>query len=103
MHENDAGSALSYFHLTKSSRSYKIMGFRAETPIASRYSTVMTSPDVSLKERYEQDGFVIIPDLIPSGDRVGLEEACERVIARTRSGSWVQRRVASFETSASLG
>ena len=54
------------------------------------------SSQVSLKDRYVKDGFVIIPDLIPPEERVELEEACERVIAKTRAGSWSQRRVVSL-------
>lgn len=46
----------------------------------------------SLKQIYEEQGFVIVPDLVPADSRVALEEACERAIARTRSGSWTLRR-----------
>ncbi|EMD35931.1 hypothetical protein CERSUDRAFT_115834 [Gelatoporia subvermispora B] len=44
------------------------------------------------KGLYEEQGYVIIPDLIPEPVRTELEEACARVIARTRSGEWTHRR-----------
>lgn len=46
----------------------------------------------SLKETYERDGFVIVPDLIPADQRPALEAACARVVARTRAGDWSHRR-----------
>ncbi|EGN97415.1 hypothetical protein SERLA73DRAFT_184113 [Serpula lacrymans var. lacrymans S7.3] len=46
----------------------------------------------SLKTQYEDQGFVIIPDLILPQDFKDIEAACERVITRTRSGSWSHRR-----------
>lgn len=49
----------------------------------------MTSP---LRTLYEQHGFVIVPGLIGDDKRQELEHACERIIARTRSGSWPHRR-----------
>ncbi|KDR72936.1 hypothetical protein GALMADRAFT_101339 [Galerina marginata CBS 339.88] len=45
-----------------------------------------------LKAHYEKHGYVIIPGLIDSEGRSELEQACERVVARTREGSWLHRR-----------
>ena len=46
----------------------------------------------ALKSHYEEHGYVIIPDLIEDKDWPELEQACERVIAKTREGSWPHRR-----------
>jgi hypothetical protein len=45
-----------------------------------------------LKKQYDEEGFVVIPSLIPPELRTRLEAACERVISLTRSGSWTHRR-----------
>lgn len=49
----------------------------------------MASP---LKALYDKQGFVIIPYLVSEDERPELEAACDRVIARTRDGSWAHRR-----------
>ncbi|KAF8952257.1 hypothetical protein BDZ97DRAFT_1809771 [Flammula alnicola] len=46
----------------------------------------------ALKAFYEKEGYVIVPNLIQPGDWPELEQACERVIARTREGAWPYRR-----------
>ncbi|KAA1470842.1 hypothetical protein DENSPDRAFT_836743 [Dentipellis sp. KUC8613] len=46
-----------------------------------------------LKEQYDTQGFVIIPDLIPAALREELERASERAVEKTRSGAWPHRRV----------
>lgn len=46
----------------------------------------------SFKTQYDEQGFVVIPKLISPDLREQLVEACERVIARTRSGTWTHRR-----------
>ncbi|TFK35031.1 hypothetical protein BDQ12DRAFT_612294 [Crucibulum laeve] len=50
----------------------------------------MPSP---LKALYDDQGYVIIPGLLDDNDRVALKDACERVIKKTRDGSWPHRRV----------
>ncbi|ETW76383.1 hypothetical protein HETIRDRAFT_389387, partial [Heterobasidion irregulare TC 32-1] len=50
----------------------------------------MTRP---IKETFDAQGFVIIPNLVPSDLRVELEQASENVISKTRSGAWQHRRV----------
>ena len=51
--------------------------------------------DPSYKQLFDEQGYVIIPDLIPEASRKELEDAAERVIARTRSGKWKHRRTVS--------
>lgn len=46
----------------------------------------------SVKTDYESQGFVVVQGLVLDEDRTGLEDACERAIARTRSGEWTHRR-----------
>ncbi|KAH7922431.1 hypothetical protein BV22DRAFT_1037504 [Leucogyrophana mollusca] len=46
----------------------------------------------SAKQQYEEQGFVIVPGLIPPGDVKELEDACDRVIKKTRTGEWPHRR-----------
>ena len=45
------------------------------------------------KESFERDGFVIIDDLISPDLFEELKAACDRVVAKTRSGAWPHRRV----------
>ncbi|CCM00198.1 uncharacterized protein FIBRA_02226 [Fibroporia radiculosa] len=45
-----------------------------------------------LRRLYDEQGFVIIPDLVQDELRSALEEASECAIAKTRSGSWKLRR-----------
>lgn len=47
---------------------------------------------MNLKEKYDTDGYVIVPGLLSSLD-ADLEQACDRVIARTREGNWPHRRI----------
>jgi len=46
-----------------------------------------------LKEHYDTHGYVIIPGLIKPSEHADLLAATNRVIARTRSGSWPHVRV----------
>jgi hypothetical protein len=46
----------------------------------------------SIKTPYDDQGFVVIPGLISQEDRKDLEAACQRVIQKTRDGSWPHRR-----------
>ena len=50
----------------------------------------MTQP---IKETFDAQGFVILPNLIPPDLRAELEQASENVISKTRSGAWQHRRV----------
>ncbi|KAI0072244.1 hypothetical protein K474DRAFT_1668050 [Panus rudis PR-1116 ss-1] len=45
-----------------------------------------------LKEQYDQNGYVVIPSLIPPNLFSELEAAAERVINKTRSGEWPHQR-----------
>ncbi|KAI0331544.1 hypothetical protein GY45DRAFT_1336098 [Cubamyces sp. BRFM 1775] len=47
---------------------------------------------LSLKEKYYEQGFVVVPGLLLPEHLEALEAACKRVIARTRSGEWPHRR-----------
>lgn len=49
----------------------------------------MVSP---LKQAYDEQGYVVVPGLIPADDFPKLTEACDRAVARTRDGSWTLRR-----------
>jgi hypothetical protein len=46
-----------------------------------------------LKEYYDTHGYVIIPGLLTSSEHADLLAATNRVVARTRSGSWPHARV----------
>ena len=46
-----------------------------------------------LKEHYDTHGYVIIPGLLTPSEHAGLLAATNRVVARTRSGSWPHARV----------
>ncbi|KAH9927615.1 uncharacterized protein B0H18DRAFT_954320 [Fomitopsis serialis] len=46
----------------------------------------------SYKQLYNEQGFVVIPNLIPEASFKELKDAAERAIARTRSGEWKLRR-----------
>jgi len=47
---------------------------------------------VKLKATYNQQGYVVVPGLIDPECKPALEEASERIIARTRAGLWPHRR-----------
>ncbi|EPS96329.1 hypothetical protein FOMPIDRAFT_1038193 [Fomitopsis schrenkii] len=46
----------------------------------------------SYKQLFDEQGYVMIPDLIPEQWHKDLEDAAERAIALTRSGEWKHRR-----------
>lgn len=45
-----------------------------------------------IKERYEEQGYVVVPGLLPPEHFEALRAACERAITKTRSGAWPHRR-----------
>jgi hypothetical protein len=45
-----------------------------------------------LKTLFDEQGYVIVPGLIPEEQLPRLKEACDRVISRTREGKWPYRR-----------
>ena len=45
-----------------------------------------------LKATYDDQGYVLVPDLIPLDLLPTLHAACDRVIAKTRTGAWPHRR-----------
>ncbi|KLO07408.1 hypothetical protein SCHPADRAFT_909526 [Schizopora paradoxa] len=47
----------------------------------------------TLKESYERDGFVLVPNLISPNQLSELRAACARVVKKTRRGDWPHRRV----------
>jgi hypothetical protein len=58
--------------------------------IISELDTML--PQLSGKELYERDGFVIVPNLIPEDQLEPLHKASARVISKTRDGTWKHRR-----------
>ncbi|KAG9005286.1 hypothetical protein FRB94_000411 [Tulasnella sp. JGI-2019a] len=58
---------------------------------APRFST--PSQTIDLKSRFDEQGYVIVPDLISPIHLQPLKDACDRVIAKTRSGEWTHRRI----------
>lgn len=53
----------------------------------------LSSEDSSLKARFDRDGYVIVPNLIPPPLLQPLKDACDRVVTRTRRGDWPHRRI----------
>lgn len=51
-----------------------------------------TTMSTSLKQQYDEQGYVLVPSLIPPAQFTALETASGRVIARTRTGQWPHRR-----------
>ncbi|KAF9267181.1 hypothetical protein L218DRAFT_996064 [Marasmius fiardii PR-910] len=47
----------------------------------------------SIKESYDSQGFVVVPNLIAINDFEKLQNACDTVVDRTRNGKWPHRRV----------
>ena len=47
---------------------------------------------MGFKATYDEQGYVIIPDLIRPEEWHRLESACQRAITRTRDGLWPHRR-----------
>jgi len=46
----------------------------------------------SIKSTYNEQGYVVVPGLILPQDFRVLEDACDRVISKTRTGLWPHRR-----------
>ncbi|KAF9524225.1 hypothetical protein CPB83DRAFT_621792 [Crepidotus variabilis] len=47
---------------------------------------------LSVKQQYDEQGYVIIPQLIALEDWKNLEAACKQAVDRTRKGDWPYRR-----------
>ncbi|KAF8451949.1 hypothetical protein L210DRAFT_3383075 [Boletus edulis BED1] len=52
----------------------------------------MYNSESLLKATHDDQGYVLVPDLIPSDLLPALRAACDRVIAKTRTGAWPHRR-----------
>lgn len=52
----------------------------------------MTAINNTNKTIYDDQGFVVVPGLIPPEHWSELEAACQRVIQKTRDGTWPHRR-----------
>ncbi|KAI3611441.1 phytanoyl-dioxygenase family protein [Moniliophthora roreri] len=50
-------------------------------------------PTSSIKQTYDTQGYVIVPNLISPSDFAELQAACDNVVNRTREGNWPHRRV----------
>jgi len=46
----------------------------------------------TLKALYDNQGYVVVPDLIADEDHRDLVSACNRAISKTRLGAWPHRR-----------
>lgn len=53
----------------------------------------MTMTTSTLRDKLNAQGYVVVPDLIPSHLLEPLEEACRRTISKTRRGDWPYRRL----------
>lgn len=47
----------------------------------------------AMKDDYERSGYVFVPRLINDSELPRLQEACDRVVAKTRAGEWPHRRI----------
>ena len=45
-----------------------------------------------IKQAFDADGFVIVPDLVTPAELAALRAACDVVVGLTRSGAWTLRR-----------
>ena len=63
-------------------------------PSESVFPSIANMPtSAELKEHYDTHGYVIIPGLLTPSEHADLLAATNRVVARTRSGSWPHARV----------
>jgi hypothetical protein len=78
-------------------RRIHLAGQRAEDKWQLRAVGVSPSSNMptsaELKEHYDTHGYVIIPGLLTPSEQADLLAATNRVVARTRSGSWPHARV----------
>lgn len=44
------------------------------------------------KALYDEQGYIVLPNLIPPETFEALKEACDHATAKTRAGSWPHRR-----------
>ncbi|EUC63021.1 phytanoyl-CoA dioxygenase [Rhizoctonia solani AG-3 Rhs1AP] len=45
------------------------------------------------KDAYAHDGYVFVPGLVDDSQLSALQDACDRVVAKTRAGEWPHRRI----------
>ncbi|KAF7315899.1 Phytanoyl-dioxygenase family protein [Mycena indigotica] len=54
--------------------------------------TMTSTTTLALREKLNEDGFVIVPGLVTPSNFSHLKAACSDVVRRTREGSWSHRR-----------
>lgn len=52
---------------------------------------------IEQKQNFEETGYVIVDGLIPVDQLEPLRQACDRVIAKARSGEWKPRRMVGVQ------
>lgn len=51
------------------------------------------SPQLAdIKKQYDEQGFVVVQDLIAASEFASLQDACARVVGKTRQAQWMHRR-----------
>ena len=51
------------------------------------------SPQLAdLKKQYDEQGYVVVQNLIAASDFASLQDACARVVEKTRQAQWMHRR-----------
>lgn len=71
----------------------KIMDEVGHFPVSVVSVNAMTSSvdDKSLKQKLQEDGYVIVDGLVPQGMLQPLRDACERIIDKARNNEWKHR------------
>ena len=90
-HESLRDPSTSHLAATESGRLLRILAQR-HTPSGQHRDPPLAMNLADIKKRYETDGFVIVPGLIPDSKESDLKAATERVIDKTREGAWTHRR-----------
>lgn len=67
--------------------------FRSILHLIQLRCSIMSLERKSLRAELESTGYVVVPDLIPPSLVQALNDACLRVIERTRNGNWPHRRI----------
>ena len=53
----------------------------------------MVTDSSHLRREYDENGYVVVDNLVSSVELSALRDACTRVVSKTRSGDWPHRRV----------
>ncbi|KAJ3243805.1 hypothetical protein HDU78_011790 [Chytriomyces hyalinus] len=61
------------------------------------HSTYASTDTRSIKQRLDEDGYVVMDGLVSDEQMITLRDACDRAVAKARNGEWKLRRVVGVQ------